>query len=117
MMDYGFSSEIDPDDERQPFWAKEREEFGFDHTEMWALDQALAKMILPRLKHFKECHICFPPTITAKKWDNILQSMIDGFEEILTRDLTTEKRGREWDVKKIQKGLRLFAKWYFDLWS
>jgi hypothetical protein len=115
-MDYGLSKEISADDERQADWAKQREERGFDDTETWALDAAFAKFAIPRLKAFKERHICHPPSITFEQWDEIIQKMIDGFEEALTRDDTTERRGHEWDHAKVQEGLRLFAEWYGDLW-
>lgn len=116
-MDYGFSSTMRPEDERQPHWARQREERGFDDTELWALDSALSQMIVVRLKAFKDGHICHPPCITMEEWDGIIQKMIDGFEEVLTRDLTTEKRGREWDGEKVQEGLKLFAEYFCDLWS
>lgn len=116
-IDYGISKEIAEDDPRQELWAKQREERGFDNTELWALDQALAKMIIPRLKAFKESHICYPCGITFDDWNDKIQKMIDAFEEILTRDMTKEQRGHEYNVKKIKTGLNLFAKWYHDLWS
>lgn len=116
-MDYGFSKEMRPEDERHPHWAKQREERGFDDTEMWALDQSIAAFLIPRLKRFKETHICHPPRITMEQWDEILQKMIDGFEEVLTRDDLTSKRGREYDSSKVREGLKLFAEWYHDLWS
>jgi hypothetical protein len=110
--DHGLHKNISKKDKRQRAWSKQRKERGFDDTETWAMDQAFAKFILPRLQRFKEVHICYPPDLTMKKWDNIIQQMIDGFEEILRRD----EKIADWDVKKVDKGLKLFAKWYHDLW-
>lgn len=115
-MDYGFSKELPASDNRQEFFAKQREERGFDDTETWALDHVIAKFVTPRLKRFKELHICHPHGITMEEWDEIIQKMIDGFEEILTRDDTREKRGREYDSEKVQEGLKLFAEYFHDLW-
>lgn len=116
-MDYGFSSELPVDDPRQEIFAQQREERGFDDTELWALDSVIAKMLIPRLKAFKESHICHPTTITMEQWDALLQEMIDGFEEQLTRDMTSSERGRGYDFEKMQRGLKVFAEWYNDLWS
>jgi hypothetical protein len=115
--DYGFSTELREADERQAAWAEQRRTRGFDDTETWALDAVIAKFLIPRLKRFKELHFCHPPQISMEQWDEILQKMIDGFEESLTRDDLTEKRGREWDSTKVEEGLKLFAEWYHDLWS
>jgi hypothetical protein len=111
-VDHGLHKNLPEEDERQPKFAEQRKERGFDDTETWALDQALALFAIPRLKRFKEIHICHPPGMTMKKWDSILQQMIDGFEEVLLRD----EKIADWDFKKVDKGLKLFAKWYADLW-
>lgn len=121
-MDYGFSKEMSPTDERQEKWKKQREERGFDSTELWALDVATAKFLLPRLKAFKEGHAGVPGYIDpdnkkkdkgAAKWNKILQDMIDGFEIIANVD------GYDWkdESGKPEKAVKLLAKHYFALWS
>lgn len=109
-MDYGFSKDLKPDDKRLPEYAKQREERGFDDTETWSLAWVIARFILPRLKRFKEAHCCYPPSLTMKKWDKKLQKMIDGFEEM------TKEDNFDVDYKKVDKALKLFRKWYYDLW-
>ena len=42
------------DDERQEHWKKEREELGFDETEVWSLDISVIKFILPRLEYMRD---------------------------------------------------------------
>lgn len=112
-MDYGLSSELPEGDERQPLYLKQREERGFDDTETWGLDHVFAQFAIPRLKVFKELHGCHPGKLTMEEWDDILQQMIDGFEEVLRKNCGVLK---DFDVEKVNKGLDLFSKWYLDLW-
>jgi hypothetical protein len=112
LQEYGISTLMREDDQRQDYWKKQREERGFDETETWSLDQAIAKFVVPRLKAFKEDHVCHPHGMTMEAWDEIIQKMIDGFEEVLRRDESPSKYNSE----KVQEGLSLFAEWYHDLW-
>lgn len=41
-----------PEDNRQEQWAKEREEYGFDERETWALDSAFYCWLYERLKMY-----------------------------------------------------------------
>jgi hypothetical protein len=111
MTDYGLSQSMRPDDERQEQWAKERAERGFDDTETWNLNCVIAKFLVPRLEAFKERHICHPSALTMEEWDCVLQKIIDGFKEMENYDDITN-----FDYDKVRKGLKLFRKWYFDLW-
>jgi hypothetical protein len=111
-MDYGYSKNLPKKDSRQSLYKKQREERGFDDTETWALDATIAKFVLPRLKRFKELHICHPSSITMEEWDCIIQQMIDGFEEALLRD----EKIVDWDYEKVNTGLKLFVEYYHDLW-
>lgn len=111
-MDYGFSKELPESDPRQAIFAEQRAERGFDDTETWALDSVIVKFVLPRLKRFKELHICHPPSITMEEWDQKIQKMIDAFEEYERRD----DHPRDWDTKKIDEGFKLFIEYFHDLW-
>jgi len=82
-------------------------ERGFDDSDTWGLDWHLAKLILPRLKRYKELAkeiivIDFP-----------LDEMIDAFEIYAHKDSSnwTDK-----DVKSIDKGLKAFADHFHRLW-
>lgn len=110
MTDYGLSENLPKDDKRQKKWKKQRKERGFDDTELWALDSSITKFILPRLKAFKESKASYPGHLTEKKWDKILDNMIEGFEE-------HSKYEAGCDYDKIKIGLKLLAKWYLSLWS
>ncbi len=111
-MDYGFSKKMSPDDERQGWWEKQRRNRGFDDTELWCLSNTLARIIVDRLKAFVEHGHGYPSSLTSKEWDRILQKMIDGFEEMENYDDLAN-----FDGAKVMKALKLFRKWFFDLWN
>jgi hypothetical protein len=71
------------------------------------------QIYLPRLKAFQECRSGYPGCLTEKKWKKILDDIIAGFEEHSKYDGV----GLDVDYKKIEKGLKLFSKWYMSLWS
>lgn len=99
-----------PDDNRQPEWEKERVTYGFDERETWSLDFSLGVWLYPRLCFFKEQGQGYPCGLTLKKWNNILDDMIDGFKEVATKELF------ERDNDKIEKAYKLLSKHYSDLW-
>lgn len=56
------------DDPRQPAWDKEREEYGFDERETWALDFAFYCWLYERLKMFLEVN-CVDLTFHKFEYD------------------------------------------------
>jgi hypothetical protein len=93
------------------FW--QRRTRGFDDSETWSFDHSIAKLILPRLKRFKEVNIGIPSDLTEKEWQSILDKMIAAFEFAAS--------DRRWDAEaeeynKCQEGIDLFARYYFSLW-
>lgn len=106
--------------ERKIVFFYQRMTRGWDDSEMWSLDHNLAKLILPRLKHFKEVRGGYPTFLSDKEWDEIIGKMVFAFEHYA---------GNPWDLdwkftpeaedkkKQIQEGLDLFAKYYGHLWT
>lgn len=95
---------------------------GFDDSELWSLDVALAKLIYPRLKALKERTCGYPSTMTEEKWDEKLQRMIDGFEYIAKGKMWDwdDKKSTEEKIaekKEAYKGVKLFGKHFGALWS
>ena len=82
-------------------------------SEIYDLYGTIAEFVLPRLKLFKEKTISYPLNMTEKEWDKKLQKMIDAFDLIVKEDM---KIYNEKEIKKIEKGLKLFAKYFRDLW-
>lgn len=84
---------------------------GFKKIEALDFRIECAKWILPRLKYLKENTCGSPIELTQREWGNVLKKMIEGIE------LTTKNniyKGKE--LKKAEKSMELFSKWYFNLW-
>jgi hypothetical protein len=110
---FSYSSELPKDDYRQKHFAKQRIKRGFDSTEMWCLYSAIVKFILPRLKAFKEESGGYPGGFNKRKeWDEILDKMIEAFELINEKDHYSDEETNN----KIDEGLDLFRKWFYNLW-
>lgn len=115
------------------------------NKETWNLNYTIAEWILPRLKLYKKLTIGFPPidrkvysktkefkNITFEDWQNILDEIILGFEQILIDplDIAIDKNldfKNKIDYKicedicnkrqeKIERGLDLFKYYFQDLW-
>ena len=87
---------------------------GWSDEDTWSLDHSLAKLILPRLKRFREVTIARPWDINEKEWYDILDQMIFGFEFYAA--------GKQWesppkeDYERANNGIKLFAEYYPCLW-
>ena len=93
-------------------------------SDLWSLDHTLSELILPLLKRFKAMkRHAYPVTelveigvddekAMAKKWESVLDEMIEGFESHLSGDDLDKERNL-----KVKKGLQLFADHYQDLWD
>ena len=93
-------------------------------SDLWSLDHTLSELILPLLKRYKAMkRHAYPVTelveigvddekAMAKKWESVLDEMIEGFESHLSGDDLDQERNL-----KVKKGLQLFADYYQDLWD
>lgn len=89
----------------------------FDDSETWSLDVSLAKLILPRLKRFKEITIGIPADKNEGEWNNDLDKMIAAFEWYAS------EKCFDWGDPQLNKnremadeGIKLFAENYNKLW-
>ena len=106
-------------DERAKKLKEQRMTRGFDDSETWNLDITIAKFIFPRLKAFKECNHGFPSSLTEKKWNKILDEMIEGFELYCKKDeweFEQDLNERNDKFAKVNKSLKLFSKYFYNLW-
>lgn len=111
--------EPEENDERAKKFKEQRMTRGFDDSETWSLDSTIAKFLVPRLKAFKECKNGYPARMTEKKWNKILDEMIEGFELYLTHDeweLCQDKNIYNEKSLKVNKALKHFSKYFYDLW-
>jgi len=97
---------------RIKWWAQAMVGGGWSDRDLMSFDGHLAKVILPRLKRFKEVTIGHPSDLTEEQWDNILDKMISSFEFHSKEDRFIVRA----DWKDYNEGLELFAKYYTSLW-
>lgn len=104
----------DKDDDREPKYSEQRKERGFDDSETWSLRDTISNFIIPRLERFNEVNNGYPSHLTMRKWRNIIKSMIAAFK-LIARDegigIFTEE-----EQKQVDKGLKLFHKYFMCLW-
>ncbi len=104
----------DEKDKREKAFAKQRIKHGFDDSETWSLDTAIAQFTLPRLKRFREVTPCVPYGWTQEKWYETLDQMIDAMELVI-RDCNGPYLSKE-ESKRMRKGLKVFAEHFCGLW-
>lgn len=106
-------------DVRAKKYKEQRMTRGFDDSETWSLDITIAKFLVPRLKAFKECNNGFPSRLTEKKWNTIIDEMIEGFELYINKDeweFEHDINTRNEKYYKVNKALKHFSKYFQDLW-
>ena len=115
----------------------------FSHKEIWNLNEHLAKCIYDGLLQFKKAEReGHPGKISRETWEKYLDKMIFSFKEVSTfyrndpiqlyfnnlwdsgeRDLKKFEAPAEVTKeyvkysKDIKEGIKLFAKYYLDLWD
>ncbi len=87
---------------------------GWDDSDLWSLDQTMAKWILPRLRRFRDAQHGHPGDTTEAEWIASLDDMIAAFEIAASE--------RYWcpSVEQdaiIARGLTTFAKRFRALWT
>lgn len=82
--------------------------------EIWNTDNVLAQLIVPRLQAFKELdkHGCPQDFKDMREWNNAIQKMIDAFD--LMKYVHNLSEGEQ---KTVDKGMRLFCKYFRYLWD
>lgn len=94
-----------------------------DNFDVWNADETLAYIIVPLLKKLKENHHSCPANISEKKWNDILDQMIWSFEQMNQKsdytidDLIKEGFDEKEYIKRVDNGIKLFAKYYRHLWT
>lgn len=102
----------------------QEDEEGFKDAEFFSLDNSLSLYIYSQLCYFREhCLVGYPAYLGEEKWKEILDKMIEAFrlmiigEEIYYHGNDKEKKILSKNAqKKINYGMRLFIKYYHDLW-
>lgn len=102
----------------------------FKKEDIWGLDYACSKWLLPRLKEFRRtmagypgdldpCNqspcICIIKDLGSIRWKEIVDEMIFAHQYVIDDD-TCPKYNKH-DAQRAQRGLNLFAKYYRHLWT
>lgn len=113
--------------------------YGTSDYELWNLNNTIAKLILPKLRKFRNAKLMGTPVclhldenggmsfLTVEEWRNVLDEIIFAFdftlnEERYIKSCETSDFSYDWEsIKKLnerrEKGLKLFALYYNDLWD
>lgn len=101
------------------------DEEGFVDAEHFSLDTSLSLYIYSQLCYFRKYPIeCGTPIgLTHEKWIEIVDAMIEAFKLMLIEDTNPQTRSKKEQYyfsknrrKKINYGLRLFIKYFNNLW-
>lgn len=93
------------------FWWQ-RHTRGWDDSATWNLEITIARFIYPRLLRFKELNDGTPIGLTDQEWDCILDDMI--YTMFVYSQYDWDEL--EVDSERAKRGLKLFSKWFPDLW-
>lgn len=124
---------------------KQRVTTGFPHEQAWNLNIYHAKWVVPRLKMLRDMNCGYPHDFTEETWKAALDEMVWAFENygkdiaieypddydhrhevevhegsISIKPLATQKVSFDKSIAhndRVQKGIDLFAKYYFHLWD
>ncbi len=102
------------------------DEEGFVNAEFFSLDISLSLHIYSQLCYFREnCLYGYPNGMTEEKWKKILDKMIEAFKLLIVEDTSYQDslgdKKKQYQLsknraKKINCGMRLFIKYYCNLW-
>ena len=108
-----------PDDPRQEYWAKDREIYGFDERDTWALDYTMTYLIYPRLKMYNEINIIntdyhkFKYEGKQYTLQECINKILEGFEIYIKGDLY---KFSEQEIIKIKDSRMLLGIIWSALW-
>ena len=91
------------------------DEDGFVNAETFNLDTSLSMYIYSQLCYFRDnCLNGYPSSMTFEEWKSIIDKMIEAFKLQITEKNSYEISKNK--QKKINYGMRLFIKYYNNLW-
>lgn len=105
------------DEEKLQKYAQQREERGWDDTELFGLDHTIAKFLADRLYRFAEFTVSTPFPLTHEEWKVIIITIADGmalYTNLSDWEYTMEA---EENYAKVDKAKALFVEWFEALWS
>ena len=103
-------SVIGEKDKRAVEFKKQRLARGFDDSELWGLDCAIAKFIIPRLERFLE--------VSSEHIDGTVEGGVKVLEamRLIVAEVEDCKLLTEADKRCVAQGLKIFSKIFQTLW-
>lgn len=100
-------------------WLWQRATRGWADCDVWSIDYYLNEVIPAMVRHLKETTMGRPCGISEKKWDEILEKIASGFEanDALFDYYPKDGAGYQDVLKKSKEGMKLFVKYYNNLWD
>jgi len=110
-------------------WFFQRLFRGYAEPDLWSLDVALAKLIIPRLKAFIKYKRSegglqgYPyPFHSQEAWDKKLDEMVWALKTVIDQDTCPNIKDNGATqylkyIRKREKGLRAFGKYFTCLWD
>lgn len=101
-------------------YAYQRVVRGYDDRITWGLEEELAKIINKVTFNLAENSYSYPNGLTEKKWKEILQQISFGFGsyiEMRSGMYTFKDKEYKQLEKDFKKGMKLFVKYYGNLWD
>lgn len=93
------------------------DEDGFVNAETFNLDATLSMVIYSYLCYFRDnCLVGHPGSMTFEKWKEIIDKIIEAFRLQIDLDENINSIDSKNKQKKINYGMRLFIKYYNNLW-
>lgn len=87
---------------------------GWSDEDCWAVDDHLATIIAGMTKQLKETSHGHPDEMTDEQWVKILQTISEGFQ-VYTDSIYDGLD--ETKIKKFDKAMELFTKYFSHLWD
>lgn len=90
---------------------------GFDDTELWDLDDTIARFVLPRLKAFRNYTKGYPQDFSSfEEWQAAIDKMIRAHEiKILEQEMFIDDNEKL--VKEMKEGYNLYFEYHSHLWD
>lgn len=107
---YGLADGVSHNDDRQEIWKQQVIDRGFDDTELWSLDAAFMKFIVPRLVAFREHSLHYGFTKDGDIDDTQLLFIIETFSDEIS------KSGTRQNYDDLTKAMSLFSENIFSYW-
>lgn len=117
-------------------YAHQRIKYGWCDKDTWDMDMWFLNVIPQMLRHLRKHTHGYPATMTMEEWDRTLRRMIYLFEEADANKChqkneygvcPSKNNMQKWMDRSIEidnyrveclhKGLRLFSKYFYNLWD